>query len=977
MSEHGPFAAAAATDSKTSSSKKWRGKLFSRDKVKLSADEQVDDFLASSRHPQQPQSQPAVTELPPVDLFVSSSSSAAAAAEWYPDARKRSSSSSSPTLPQVDLPHPPNAPPHLATTTASRSYTKKRPRRPGLRVAFSNGAPEIIGEGGDEAEAPTMEVMALQRARSNSSTSGYSGTSGSFTSQSYGQQPRQQQQQKRVQSPPQMTHPASLAVQSPSESAPDPLWKPPLMHNAQDSDFMLSMGAGNNSHSHLSLRGDPEQSSFARRVQAQMRAEEGKALQQNRFADPTQPGPQFDPESESEPDEPPVSSHSNNNSSPSPPYGEPPRSEKGSGPSFWTDVLSALPSKSKAPQNKEYRTYNASPTSAAEPPRNTPPPPYAKTQPSYAPHHERNLTRESSTSDSIREFGDENSRDPSGPKKSLRSMANVVGDSATADFASYVAEYEKIFSVAAESVKPSMESSLSEWIRASVWWFLEGRAALESVMRARPPSRGAAHSISTEQLQQAVVNLAKAWWINQHVVPRHPELRRFGNINTDAMVAVASTAGEHRTSNLLSLHQNLIASLRALAMSMKRNNILPSVASAQSALSCGVDTSIWLKYPFFSADVAAVLSGTASRSMLVESQSKNHDIAEIMPIKDTDRCFFYGRMFVEAFISSGEDDSQQYAIPCMLSITREITDWNVIATITSQSELVNIIVQSDRKQGPTWHDVQWDVRNHALTLRLPRGFELDINFKEADFKMLWKIVEYTRKVDENLAPEEGEKPIYEDILNVFQYFDKSPSPAFPTEPTKRCRIRLFEKTVRITEGTGSRESHRGFRLVAVTSPKVKSLSTVCHTLGNGAPIVFSYLRGDDGAPALMLKLEEKGSTHSMLMTFSDPEQRSKMHSLLMGISPTVDEEKLVSDLPLKSFSMQPPGQNTDNSSLSTPLQFSSASASVINALPDYGDPTTVLSEHLRVFVNCNWGSVTDRINIGMITVSVFLSLIQV
>ena len=963
MPEHGSL---TGLDS-SKSFKKWRGKLFSQDTSKehnkALRDAQVDDFLASSRpNPQPPATslshsqsvshahrspnafsqprpapKPSGPQAPRIDVSFTN--------RW-PDSNEHPSSAS-PTVPRVDHPEfSQHRSPSPAAAPAVASPTKKRPRKHGLRVVFTNGPPEVIGEGGDEADIPTKDMITLYRARSNSSASGFSDAGSDSVA------PHSLRRTATKFTPPSV-------VVSASDPGADQSWRPPLMHSAQDSDFLLSIGSNLNSRgSRLSLREDNDPNSLARRVQAQMRAEEGKAFHSRKGdIDNTI-------EQESDSDEPrsPASQSSPRN----PPNLE--KSQSGnssSGLSFWSSVLSSLPDQNNGDNVSRHEgrpgNLSASPPAAAVP-RQTPPPPYAKFRPAEPPAHTRQESYPSQ-----RGHQSQGSRESFASKPTLRGLANVVGDSAVSGFTAYVAQYENVFGTAAESVKPTRETSLSEWVRAGSWWFLNGRSELEAVMRASRSSSGgsAPQSPSTNQLQQSIVNLAKSWWINQRIVPQHPELHRFGNVSTDVMVTLARTAGDRRTAELLGHHQAIISNLRALAMSMKRNNILPSEQSAQFAISQGVDTAIWLKYPFFSPDVSAVLSGMASRSMLVENNSaKIPNITEIMPIKDTETHFCYGRMFVQAYVSSGEDDSQQYAIPCMISITRDRTAWDVIATITSQSELVNISIQSDRKLGPTWKDVSWHVRTCGMSVRLPRGFELDINFEQSDFKMIWKIVEYTRKVEESLDPEPGEKPIFEDILQAFQYFDKASSGSFPPEPTPRCRIRLFEKTVQITEGTGSRESHRGFRFVAVTSPKVKTLSSVCHSLGSGAPILFGYLRGDDGAPALMLKVEEKGVYQSMLLTFHDAEQRARMHSLLMGVTPTIDEMKYVKDLPLRSYSMAPVGQHINPSQSSAPIQFPASSATIINSHPDQGCPVTVLSEHLRVFVNSNWGSVTDRINIG-------------
>lgn len=279
------------------------------------------------------------------------------------------------------------------------------------------------------------------------------------------------------------------------------------------------------------------------------------------------------------------------------------------------------------------------------------------------------------------------------------------------------------------------------------------------------------------------------------------------------------------------------------------------------------------------------------------------------------------------------------------------------------------MIQSDRKQGPTWDDVDWVVRSNSMRVKLPRGFELDVMFQEDDFKVIWNIVKYTLKAEASLSPEAGESVAFESTLKVFHYMDPGKSKAFPQDPLERCRMRLFERSVTVTEGTGTRNVHQGFRLTVLTSPKVKTLSNVGHILGYGAPIVFGLLRGEDGAPALLLKVKEEGRMRSMLMTFYEVPERTKMHSLLLGMRP-LEQEVQTSDFGLRSYSIEQPTDKANGRFAATPLQFSAGSVSVIDQERDYVDRgygPTILSEHLRAFISTDWGSVTDRINLGMTT----------
>lgn len=552
----------------------------------------------------------------------------------------------------------------------------------------------------------------------------------------------------------------------------------------------------------------------------------------------------------------------------------------------------------------------------------------------------------------------EPSRSPQPPKFSLRNVANQVGDTAFVEFKDYIARYDSLLMMAAENVKPLMETSLMEWIRAAVWWFLRGKTRLETFARSRataPPSYA----------KQAVIDLGKSLWINENIVPTHFELTQYGQMGMDALLAVASTTGNKELADAVTLHQTTLNHLRSLSMSIKRNNILAVILSDDESPS-HLDTSIWLRYPFFAPDVSAVLSGNATRSMLADKPGKAPSLFHMMPLADTPRYFSYGSLFVQACVSSNEDEGEQYAMPCALTIIRERSDWYVFAAITSQSQLVNVMIQSDRKQGPTWEDVEWQVRTHSMRVKLPRGFELDVMFKEEDFKTLWNIVKYTQKSEASLSPEAGETVVFENTLKVFQYMDPGTQKAFPTEPLERCRIRLFERHVKVTEGTGTRNAHRGFRLAVLTSPRVKTLSSVRHILAQGSPVVFGLLRGEDGAAALLLKVTEEGRTRSMLMTFHEAEERTRMHSVLLGMAPREGENK-TAEYPLRSYCIEQPGEAGSGQAAINHLQFPAGNVLVIDQEPgyvDHGYGPTILSEHLRAFIATEWGSVTDRFNLG-------------
>jgi hypothetical protein len=810
-----------------------------------------------------------------------------------------------------------------------------------------------MGEGGDESEEPTVEISRKKGRATKDDPK-------SHIDDGY------EDLQDRRPTLPELHLDTSFAGSAAPSVQPDkpPAWKP-LLISPQDQDFLMALNSGEPG-SRLSFRASPDSKSFARRIHARMQEEEGLALQHR--------SQQEDPTSPTEPDD--KAQRHQQESLPIRPSFASQRSQL-SQQSLNIDVTTPTLSLRTSPvpavhdQVKMIRrddipeilspggssASSLSPTGDDSKPA-FPPPEVSRPHPTGPPPQYEATPATRMTTDSPKPPGAVPA--PRSAKMTLRSVANAMGDTAYQEFTTYVQRFNSLYGLAAENVKPLMETSFAEWVRASTWWFLRGRSGLESAVRS-------GQSPKPIEAMQAVIDLGKAWWISTQIVPKHPELTRYGRMSIDALVAVVNTTGDHRMAGLVNLHQKIMNHLRALTVSMKRNQILSAIGSDSQVNDHSIDTNIWVRYPFFAPDVAAAVSGSNRRSMLIDSSSQLAKTPEMMLVGDTSRYYNYGTMFVEVSLTSDdEDDASQYAIQCVLSIRRDRADTYVLAALSSQSELVNILIQSDRKNGPTWDDVQWQVKARTMTLKLRRGFELNVAFTEKDFKMLWNIVQYTLKTEASLNPEAGERRIFHDTLKMFQYMDSGTPKTFPSEPSPLCRMALFEKTVTWTEGTGSRKAHRGFRLSVVTSPQTKTLSSVQHTLGYGAPIVFGYLRGENGSPALLLKLKEDSRQRSMVLTFDRIEQRTLMHSLLLGMLAN-ENESTSPNLPTRSFSIEEARDPVTGGPGMSHLKFNAGSVSVIDLNSSYLEHSygqQVLSQSLRALISTDWGTVTDRINLA-------------
>jgi hypothetical protein len=550
----------------------------------------------------------------------------------------------------------------------------------------------------------------------------------------------------------------------------------------------------------------------------------------------------------------------------------------------------------------------------------------------------------------------------------LRPNTSSAADDALREFSDRVQHLGSLFHLAAESAKPTAETSFGEWIKAATWWFLKGRGELEAAIRNRPnvADNQVQHPSQLQKPHQAYVNLAKAWWIVKYVAPQNPEVTSYGNSGVGSLIAVVRGHGNENLAGEMEMHQSIVANLRALAMSMKKNNFLPP-DHEQAPLATGIDTSIWIKYPSFTADVCGLLSGSISKSLLLQAPTQSPSLTDSMPLSDTKRDFCYGRMFVDILLSDEGNEAPDIRLPCVLSLLRDRTDWQLKAAISSQNSLVNICVQPSNK--PTWDDVRWRARQNTMLVKLPRGFTLNIYFKEIDFKNFWGIYEYTQKVEGSMQPAPDEDLLVEDTLKCFQYSDSEPnSKVFPSQPIKRCRVRLFEKTKTLSEGTGTRKQHQGYRLSVVTSPKTKTLSSIDRELGRQSVIMVSFCLGDEGSPALLLKVRENEKDCSMILTFHEESERSFFYTSLTGTNIQTNET-VYADIPLKVLYIE---------QLSQADSFSQSARDVLGKMewqrlrvvnkdpddPDHEHAKTILSENLRLCADSTSGCVTDRINIG-------------
>ncbi|TVY85212.1 hypothetical protein LSUE1_G000767 [Lachnellula suecica] len=817
--------------------------------------------------------------------------------------------------------------PTAAEITNLRKPVGERPNPPrrsrkGLSVRFTNERPEMIGEGGDEATLPVSEIGARRRAQSHP--------------------PRQPPLQER---PPGYTQNPPEAPNDPDGFRPGPLRRTqtgfesiPEQRGYAEPNRSPRLPIEEKPGNAEIEKSDPhDPTSFAARVKAEMRGGEGRALVQasprTPDADLLKPADAFDNEVSPEARELHLNTIRNSMifSSPDLPGqlmpGPPAQA------SSQKSTLNSDSSLSRNPSNSQVSLKSTN--SITESPIQLSRSSTTGTAPQSTPLAERPLlsSRTPTSQGTVQSTASTDNPFTLSRTPTMQSAAMALGDEALQDFSSRVAHLYTLFRLSSESVKPISTCSLEEVVRAALWWFLKGRMNLEATARDRPTTPQA-QQVNAFVRQQSYSDLGKSLWIVESVAQSASDL--------------SSTMGssDPYVANILEARQSVLSGLRKLTMSMKRNGLLPQ---EDAPLPQGIDNTIWVR-------------DEGNRS-LVASQRHNLTIlmSDAFPLGDSNKNFSFGRMFVEGILEE-EAASQHYRCPVLVSLTRGVKERELKAMIASQDGSLKMCIQADRNLGPIWDDVTWQSKSNSLKIGLPRGFVLRLHCSEQDYRTIWGTYDYQTKIHASMVQHRDEKVIFEAVLKSFRYIDQRPESRFPKEALPNCHIRVFEKTYIDKAATGVRTMHRGFRIALNTSPQTKTLRGIDQDLPPNLPIQFNFLRGEDGLPAMELKIDDHKSKYRMVLSFNDPNERARLQTLLTATA-LGEQEDVVAESLMRAFSIV--GHSPGEKDLAFLKMLDWQNFRIFNEYSgDLQDTKAVLSDHLRVVLDFKTGSLTDRINVA-------------
>jgi ribosomal protein L34 len=534
------------------------------------------------------------------------------------------------------------------------------------------------------------------------------------------------------------------------------------------------------------------------------------------------------------------------------------------------------------------------------------------------------------------------------------SMNDLAAESAFDDFAGRVAHMKGVFRLTAEKEQPADHCTPLMWLRAAFWWYLRGKAGLETLLQQRAKSRDVEHR---ELLAQPHVDLAKTSWMLADPLERY--------------VGVGSPDSRQPSDPEALLKRDILVlkgHLKSLALLMLRNNIMPPPQS----LIQGQDTQIWLEYPRFTPDASAVLRGASGqRSLIVGSQSSVVSPSDALPLGDSPQYHYYHKCTVNISLNTDDVNTDRVSVPCNLTILRDRREYQSTVVISSQSELVHLRIAPRQSSSTslTWHDVSWKSGSLAISINCPGGIDVTVRFFEHDFRTLWNVVDHSRKIDYNVRPEKGEVLAHQAQLVEVQYVDSSNRRAFPAEKVSRCSALLWERHEEFQHGGAVRKRHHGFRLVVATEPGHKSLSSFVHLLGADGPLNFEFITdaAAHGTTAMVIRIREEHRQCRILLVFRDMDSRQALYNKLNGID-VKEHETIVGKMALIGLNIQSVSEAIGvlSSGHNELASLDWQRLGVTNHFVEEAGgrmPDTVESESLRIVARHSHGCVTDRLNL--------------
>ncbi|KAF7512672.1 hypothetical protein GJ744_000933 [Endocarpon pusillum] len=748
---------------------------------------------------------------------------------------------------------------------ATGFYVPTKPRRrEGLTVSFTENAPEIIGEGGNEAEAPTLSIhqtrqsvsahtFAHDRHPQHQAVSAPTLTETNIHASSTLNDPAGQEFRPQIL----VRAPTGLGEATRPEKSAIAAGK-----SLQDAGFERTV-AGRNTAQPTAQSNPGLRLSSATGLKQKMLEEEARALTSARR------------------DSPPESILHRQNAIP-------PRNSR-----------EYLPATSVASQAQREDSPSAPPNLLS--PQGHPPSPSRPSSSSSYGSTEQSLEvaqglsqRETSARTSARR------------KPVSKPSAPESTEDALAEFRSRVRRYYGLFVLSAENTGPRLDASLSRWMRAAAWWFLTAETNFKLLRRDLEEGVNILQISTSRRLMQAVVDLAKTAWILEEIVLDCAKAESRDLSSQEAIGRLIESDPLSRFSRTLQYWQDLSKRLESLVAAVRRNGFM-APSSEDVPLSPGIDSTIWLTHTVLEPGAADWFRSANPPWVRMDhsvTPVEPFDLAEVIPLNSTTNTFRMRSMFCHI---SGRFQNQERTavVPCILTIARRRGSHALVLFMASQDHDVNVVFETDPVRGD---GIEWQQTLPSVCFNFADGFQFQIQLQQADFLHLKDCYDLAKRalsgavLDAQGNANFRETLVFKATAKTFERRSTEKINSFPYVGEQRdCEILLLEKTELLRDRSTTRKAHRGFRLSVILSPYAANLGILDVHIGGDKPILLHS--SHDKNPPLVELMDYRRA--SLLIQFPRNKDFNGFYQLLTSLNPSANQEPPFENVPLHSFSIEP------------------------------------------------------------------------
>jgi hypothetical protein len=487
-----------------------------------------------------------------------------------------------------------------------------------------------------------------------------------------------------------------------------------------------------------------------------------------------------------------------------------------------------------------------------------------------------------------------------------RAPSSDSKEDALIEFRSRARRYYGLFILATEKTEPGLDAPLSRWIRAAAWWFLTAESNFKLLRKDLEDGVNILQITASRRHMQAAVDLAKTAWIIEDIVQDYAKAESIDLSTPESIHRLIQSNPLSRFSRTLQYWQDLSQRFGSLVAAIRRNGFMTS-ASENQPLSPGIDSTIWLTYPVSDLNTANwVRSANPSWVKMEDSVTpvEPFDLAKAIPLKSTANTFRIRSIFCQT-VGGFLNHHRSPSVPCILTIGRRSGSYALVLFVASQDHGINVVIETDPVRGD---GMEWQQNSFSILFSFADDFQFLIQLQQAEYFLLKESYDLamrssTATVRDAFANANlGEKLIFRATSRTFERRSLEKINSFPYKGEQRdCEIILFEKYEMIRSASATRKAHRGIRLSVMLSPSAAYLGILDVQLGRDKPILLHSAH--EFSPPLVEIMDYHRA--SLIIQFPQNRDFNRFYELLTTLEYSAAEDHSLENVPLRSLLIEP------------------------------------------------------------------------